>query len=39
MSEGQDPGGSLFLWLAIAAIVAVAAIWITARIFRIPISL
>jgi len=37
MSDGEEPGGSLNLWLVIVAIVAIVGIWITARFFRISI--
>jgi hypothetical protein len=37
MSEEEEPGGSLPLWLVIAVIVVALGTWIAARIFRIAI--
>jgi len=37
MSDDEEPGGSLPLWLVIAVIVVAAGTWIAARIFRISI--
>jgi hypothetical protein len=37
--EEEEPGGTFSLWLVIAAIVAIAGVWIAARLFRITILL
>jgi hypothetical protein len=37
MAEDEEPGGSLPLWLVIAAIVLAAGTWLAARFFRISI--